>query len=51
MLTLNFIHQQKGHILIIDIQDKGGTALVNFFWELGFHHLNYLTPGDSLTRS
>jgi hypothetical protein len=37
--VLNVIHQQESHILIVNVEDKGGTRLVDFLGQVGGDHL------------
>jgi hypothetical protein len=34
-----FFHHQESHVLIADVHDEGRSTLVDFLWQLGFHHL------------
>ena len=29
---MNLIHQEVGHVLVVDVQDQAGFVLVNSFW-------------------
>jgi len=38
-LTFDFVHQEEGHVLVVNVQDEVGTALVDPLRQVSFHHL------------
>ena len=44
---MNLIHQEVGHVLVVDVQDQAGFVLVNPLWQVSGHHCIVNVVGTS----
>ena len=44
-LTSELIHEEEGHVLVVDVEDQVRSALVDAFWHVDAHELEVEIEG------